>query len=112
MARQDLKSQLSQSNLACALQLIHEEENPDGKPVGIMDCDIYGPSVPLMMGISGQPEVEENTIHPLCNYGVKVMSMGFLVDEITLSFGEVRSHEDHSAVCRKRQMGSSFHLNS
>ena len=68
-------------NLACALQLIHEEENPDGKPVGIMDCDIYGPSVPLMMGISGQPEVEENTIHPLCNYGVKVMSMGFLVDE-------------------------------
>ena len=68
-------------NLACALQLIHEEETPDGKPVGIMDCDIYGPSVPLMMGIAGQPQVEENIIHPMDNYGVKVMSMGFLVDD-------------------------------
>ena len=68
-------------NLACALQLLQEEEDPDGKPVGIMDCDIYGPSIPLMMGISGQPQVEEETIHPMDNYGVKVMSMGFLVDE-------------------------------
>lgn len=68
-------------NLACALQLIQEEQTPQGKPVGIMDCDIYGPSVPLMMGISDRPEVEGEMIHPLENYGIKVMSMGILVDD-------------------------------
>jgi len=68
-------------NLACALQLIQEDLTPQGKPVGIMDCDIYGPSVPLMMGIGDRPEVEEDMIHPLDNYGIKVMSMGVLVDE-------------------------------
>jgi ATP-binding protein involved in chromosome partitioning len=68
-------------NLACALQLIQEEQDTNSKPVGILDCDIYGPSVPLMMGISGQPQVEENQIHPMDNYGIKVMSMGFLVDD-------------------------------
>ena len=68
-------------NLACALQLMQEEQDTNGKPVGILDCDIYGPSVPLMMGISGQPQVEENQIHPMDNYGIKVMSMGFLVDD-------------------------------
>ena len=68
-------------NLACALQLIQEEQTPQGKPVGIMDCDIYGPSIPLMMGIGDRPEVEGEMIHPLENYGIKVMSMGILVDD-------------------------------
>jgi ATP-binding protein involved in chromosome partitioning len=48
-----------------------------------MDCDIYGPSVPLMMGLSGRPEIEGDSLVPLERYGVKVMSMGFLVDDNT-----------------------------
>jgi ATP-binding protein involved in chromosome partitioning len=52
-----------------------------------MDCDIYGPSVPLMMGLSGRPEVEgdgaEAMLVPMEAHGVKVMSMGFLVDDNT-----------------------------
>jgi ATP-binding protein involved in chromosome partitioning len=52
-----------------------------------MDCDIYGPSVPLMMGLSGRPEVEgdgaEAMLIPMESHGVKVMSMGFLVDDNT-----------------------------
>ena len=68
-------------NLACALQLVQEDMDPPGKPVGIMDCDIYGPSVPLMMGLGDQPEIDGEMIIPLENYGIKVMSMGLLVDE-------------------------------
>ncbi len=69
------------SNLACAINaLLHEKGLGEGK-VGIMDCDIYGPSIPLMMGIGGRPEIEDNMIYPMLGHGVKVMSMGFLVDE-------------------------------
>lgn len=68
-------------NLACALQRLLEEA---GKPgVGIMDCDIYGPSIPLMLGASGRPEIENEMIVPIENFGVRTMSMGFLVDEDT-----------------------------
>jgi ATP-binding protein involved in chromosome partitioning len=53
----------------------------------LMDCDIYGPSVPLMMGLTGRPEVKGDgpaaMLIPLEHHGVKVMSMGFLVDENT-----------------------------
>ena len=73
-------------NLACALaQLL----NAKGRPgrVGLMDCDIYGPSVPLMMGLDGRPEVEgdgpQAMLIPMERHGVKVMSMGFLVDDNT-----------------------------
>jgi len=48
-----------------------------------MDCDIYGPSVPLMMGLQGRPEIDGESLVPLERYGVKVMSMGFLVDDAT-----------------------------
>jgi ATP-binding protein involved in chromosome partitioning len=52
-----------------------------------MDIDIYGPSVPLMMGLHGRPEVEgdgaEAMLVPMERHGVKVMSMGFLVDDNT-----------------------------
>jgi ATP-binding protein involved in chromosome partitioning len=52
-----------------------------GCKVGILDADIYGPSVPRMMGISGRPQTNEsNKLIPLENYGVKCMSIGFLID--------------------------------
>ena len=68
-------------NLACALQNLLDSSGKAG--VGIMDCDIYGPSIPLMLGTAGQPEIENDLILPLENFGVRTMSMGFLVDEDT-----------------------------
>lgn len=68
-------------NLACALQILLEADGRAG--VGIMDCDIYGPSIPLMLGASGRPEIENDLIVPMQNFGVSTMSMGFLVDEDT-----------------------------
>jgi ATP-binding protein involved in chromosome partitioning len=69
-------------NLACALA---QSLSADGRPgrVGLMDCDIYGPSVPLMMGLQGRPMVEGDNLVPMERHGVKVMSMGFLVDDNT-----------------------------
>ncbi len=62
-------------NLALALAA-------EGASVGILDADIYGPSQPMMMGISGRPEsVDGQTMEPMENYGVQVMSIGFLVDD-------------------------------
>ena len=64
-------------NLALALQSL-------GLKVGIVDADIYGPSQPRLLGISGQPQIAHGkTIKPLEGYGLKVMSMGFMVDEGT-----------------------------
>ncbi|NOT71823.1 MAG: P-loop NTPase [Hyphomicrobium sp.] len=64
-------------NLALGLQAI-------GLKVGIVDADIYGPSQPRLLGISGQPEITKGkAIKPLPGWGLKVMSMGFLVDEGT-----------------------------
>ncbi|MEM9159060.1 MAG: Mrp/NBP35 family ATP-binding protein [Verrucomicrobiota bacterium] len=68
------------ANLACAFSKLLASE---GKRVGLLDCDIYGPSIPLMMGVSGRPEIEGDSIVPLENHGIKVMSMGFLVDDDT-----------------------------
>ena len=65
-------------NLACAFEQILREE---GKKVGIMDCDIYGPSVPLQIGINERPQLEGENLLPLSNFGIEVMSMGFLIDE-------------------------------
>ena len=69
-------------NLACALAQILDLRGRPGR-VGLMDCDIYGPSVPLMMGITGRPSVDGESLVPLERHGVKVMSMGFLVDDNT-----------------------------
>ena len=73
-------------NLACALAQLLTARGRPGR-VGLMDCDIYGPSVPLMMGLQGRPEVEgegaEAMLVPMERHGVKVMSMGFLVDDNT-----------------------------
>jgi len=61
-------------NLALALAA-------EGASVGILDADIYGPSQPMMMGISGRPEsADGKTMEPMENYGVQVMSIGFMVD--------------------------------
>ncbi len=62
-------------NLALGLQAI-------GLKVGVLDADIYGPSMPRLLGITGRPkQIEGRIIAPMENYGLKVMSMGFLVDE-------------------------------
>jgi ATP-binding protein involved in chromosome partitioning len=64
-------------NLALAMKA-------NGLKVGILDADVYGPSLPRLMGISGRPQqIENRIIVPMENYGIKVMSMGFLVDEGT-----------------------------
>ncbi|XP_011690141.1 PREDICTED: iron-sulfur protein NUBPL isoform X1 [Wasmannia auropunctata] len=64
-------------NLATALKIIEPR-----KSVGLLDADVFGPSVPLMMNIHESPALNrENLMEPLVNYGVKCMSMGFLIDE-------------------------------
>ncbi len=63
-------------NLAVALSEM-------GARVGLMDADVYGPNIPLMMGISGRPIAVQNRIQPLENHGVQVISMGFLTTEDT-----------------------------
>jgi ATP-binding protein involved in chromosome partitioning len=61
-------------NLALALAA-------EGAKVGILDADIYGPSQPMMMGVEGRPEsADGQTMEPLENYGVQVISIGFLID--------------------------------
>lgn len=56
----------------------------EGAVVGLLDADIYGPSQPRMMGLSGQPESSDGkTIEPMENYGVQTMSIGFLIEEDT-----------------------------
>ncbi|PYK52760.1 MAG: chromosome partitioning protein, partial [Verrucomicrobia bacterium] len=63
------------ANLALALQNA-------GARVGLCDCDIYGPSISLMFGSREQPmATEENRILPIEQYGLKLMSMGFLLDD-------------------------------
>ncbi|QBR72225.1 sodium:proton antiporter [Beijerinckiaceae bacterium] len=52
-----------------------------GWRIGILDADIYGPSLPRLLGLKGKPESEGRTIKPLTAYGVKAMSIGFLVEE-------------------------------
>jgi ATP-binding protein involved in chromosome partitioning len=53
-----------------------------GLSTGLLDADIYGPSLPRMLGITGQPRTRDGKkLIPMANYGVRVMSMGFLVDE-------------------------------
>jgi len=53
-----------------------------GASVGLLDADIYGPSIPRMLGLAGsQPRVDEKKLHPLSNFGLKTMSIGFLVEE-------------------------------
>ncbi|RCK77404.1 MAG: Scaffold protein for [4Fe-4S] cluster assembly ApbC, MRP-like [Ignavibacteriae bacterium] len=52
----------------------------DGANVGLIDSDVYGPSIPLMMGINRRPDIKNQKLVPLVAHGVKVMSIGFLVN--------------------------------
>lgn len=64
-------------NLALALAA-------EGATVGILDADIYGPSQPRMLGISGQPEsADGKSLEPMINYGIQSMSIGYLIEEDT-----------------------------
>lgn len=62
-------------NLALAL-------SAEGAQVGMLDADIYGPSQPMMLGITGRPEsIEENTMEPMEGHGLQASSIGFLIDD-------------------------------
>lgn len=61
-------------NLAMAL-------GQEGFQVGLLDADVYGPSIPVMTGISERPDVENEMIVPLEKFGLKIMSIGFMLDE-------------------------------
>jgi ATP-binding protein involved in chromosome partitioning len=61
-------------NLALALSSL-------GWRVGILDCDIFGPSLPRLLNLKTKPQVENRLIQPLVAYGVKAMSIGFMIDE-------------------------------
>jgi ATP-binding protein involved in chromosome partitioning len=64
-------------NLALALQA-------EGARVGILDADVYGPSIPTMLGLSGKPDSPDNkSIEPMRAFGVETMSIGFLVEADT-----------------------------
>jgi ATP-binding protein involved in chromosome partitioning len=62
------------SNLALALSRM-------GQSVGLLDADIYGPSIPTMFGITGQPLSDGKQIQPLERFGIKLMSIGFLLED-------------------------------
>jgi ATP-binding protein involved in chromosome partitioning len=62
------------TNLALALKAM-------GLKVGLLDADIYGPSIPTMLGVTGQPMSDGKQIQPLERFGVKLMSIGFLLED-------------------------------
>lgn len=62
------------TNLALALSRL-------GNRVGLLDADIYGPSIPTMFGVNGRPTTDGTKIEPLQRFGVKLMSIGFLLDD-------------------------------
>ena len=63
-------------NLALALE-------QTGARVGLLDADIYGPNIPMMMGVTAQPEVQDKKMVPIEKFGIKMISMGLLVPEDT-----------------------------
>ena len=68
-------------NIASALARMKNEKDEPLK-VGIMDCDLYGPSVPLLLGAADRPElVGDNILAPVESYDIKFISMGLLIDE-------------------------------
>ena len=75
------KGGVGKSTVAINLALAMAAE---GYRVGLLDADIYGPSLPTMMGLKGvQPTVVEKRIQPIEKFGIRVMSLGFLIEEDT-----------------------------
>jgi len=72
------KGGVGKSTVAANLALALAQQ---GARVGILDLDVYGPSIPIMLGASGIPRAKDNQIMPLRQHDVKIMSMGFLVEE-------------------------------
>lgn len=64
-------------NLAAALKINNPKQN-----IGLLDADVFGPSIPLMMNLHDNPFLnDKDLMEPLENYGVQCMSMGFLIDD-------------------------------
>ncbi|KXJ41888.1 MAG: ATPase [Methylothermaceae bacteria B42] len=75
------KGGVGKSTVAANLALALSQE---GAQVGVLDADIYGPSIPRMLGVSGQPETKDGQlIEPKQSYDLQIMSIGFLVEEDT-----------------------------
>jgi ATP-binding protein involved in chromosome partitioning len=73
------KGGVGKSTVAANLALALARE---GRAVGLLDADVYGPSLPLMMGLSGRPRMaDEKRIVPMEKYGLQLMSMGFFLDD-------------------------------
>jgi len=72
------KGGVGKSTVAVNLALALRES---GARVGLMDADVYGPSLPLLTGVTGRPQTRDKRILPHQGYGMKLMSMGFFVDE-------------------------------
>src|SRR6266481_2050782 len=64
-----------------------------GAKVGLLDADIYGPSIPIMMRSSGEPEMKDGTIQPVVAHGVKLMSMGYMSGEMPLIWRGPMAHK-------------------
>src|SRR5690606_7799267 len=72
------KGGVGKSTVAINLALALRET---GATVGVLDADVYGPSLPLLTGVSGRPETRERRILPHQAYGLELMSMGFFLTE-------------------------------